>query len=281
MRGSKTSAYNARGVPVSLDIDIAQGNLEAVKQAYTSSNDPPTLLRSIAAEAAYKSQTTILSWALDQGLPLHPRAPMWNDKIHFNACCSDSLDVWKVLIEHGMNLNAFLDESLGDALTSNIRHADTVIVRFLLESGFDPNTANGDSDGSPGTVAVRENSIKALQLMLQYGWRQEDGETHIAAAELGNLEALRLLVEEGNADIEIAAGWWNYGIYEGDRIGTALYRAAIKSQVESVAYLLERGARTDFKDKKGRSVMWAAREGGNSEIIRMVDEARRKTIGSS
>lgn len=74
---------------------------------------------------------------------------------------------------------------------------------------------------------------------------------HIAAAEIGNTEALKLLVEHG-ADLEEASGWWpNCGIIEVDKWGTALYRTAYKGQREPVTYLLDKVANIWFKDDKG------------------------------
>lgn len=101
------------------------------------------------------------------------------------------------------------------------------------------------------TLVGEKLSLEILHLMLQYGWNQKRSVMHIAAAEIGNTEALKLLVEHG-ADLEEASGWWpNCGIIEVDKWGTALYRTAYKGQREPVTYLLDKVANIWFKDDKG------------------------------
>ena len=87
------------------------------------------------------------------------------------------------------------------------------------------------------------------------------------------MEALKLLVEHG-ADLEEACGWWpNCCIIEVDKWGTALYCAAYKGQKEPVAYLLGKGANIWFKDGKGRSILWAAKQGGNEDVVELLKSA--------
>ncbi|OJJ96555.1 hypothetical protein ASPACDRAFT_1882848 [Aspergillus aculeatus ATCC 16872] len=76
------------------------------------------------------------------------------------------------------------------------------------------------------------------------------------------MEALELLVEHG-ADLEEASGLWtNCGIVEADRWSTVLYRATYMGQREPVVHLLGKGANVHFRDKMGRSILWAAKQGG-------------------
>lgn len=75
---------------------------------------------------------------------------------------------------------------------------------------------------------------------------------------------------EHGADLEEASGWWpSCGIIEADKWGTALYHAAYKGQREPVTYLLDKGTNIWFKDEKGRSILWAAKQGGN-EVIELL-----------
>lgn len=76
------------------------------------------------------------------------------------------------------------------------------------------------------------------------------------------MEVLRLLVDHGANLEEFGAWWFNPGVLEVDKWGIVLYRATYKGQRDAVAYLLEKGASVGSKDKKGRDVLLAAREGG-------------------
>ncbi|CAK40758.1 hypothetical protein CBS115989_9903 [Aspergillus niger] len=232
----------------SLEADIANGKLSAVRELYqlTDPDGQPSLLEQIAALAAKHIQLDIIDWVFTEGFQV-PLETL-NDEFYFQVCAAGSLGLWKRVVKNGFNLNGHRSEYIGDALSLAAYEGNIDIVRFLLENGQDPNDSwAGYDDMEPSVAAV----------------------AHIAAAEMGNMEALKLLVEHG-ADLEEARGWWfNCGV-EGDVWGTALYRAAFKGQRDSVAYLLDKGASTRFKDEKGRSIMWAARQGDNKEVISLL-----------
>ncbi|PYI34289.1 ankyrin [Aspergillus indologenus CBS 114.80] len=242
----------AKHVQEKVETDISSGNLQAIQDLYqsTDAEKQPGLLAHIAARAAGKAQLDIFDWVFSEGFQVTPGS--MNDEFYHQACYAQSLAVWKTLVKNGFDLNGHHSEVVGDALSLAAYYGDVEIVRFLLENGQDPNEAwGGYDDLEPGRRSA----------------------AHIAAAELGNMEALELLVEHG-ADLEEASGWWtNCGIVEADRWGTALYRAAYKGQREPAVYLLGKGANVHVRDEKGRSILWAARQGGNEEVIELVKSA--------
>lgn len=265
-------------MPARLSRGIINGNLQGVKAFYESA-DPEkqsSLLADIAEHAASKAQVDILDWVFSQGFQVPTNS--LNNEFYHQACFAHSLTVWKTLVKNGFDLNGHHSEFIGDALGLEAYCGNIEIIRFLLENGQDSNDAWGCYDTEPGVSAlIGENpSLEILRLMLQHGWRQEESATHIAAAELGNMEALRLLVENG-ADLEEARAWWNVpATMENDEWGTALYRAACSGQREPVAYLLDKGANVWFKDEKGRSILWAAKQGGNEAVVELLEAAGLK-----
>ena len=92
-----------------------------------------------------------------------------------------------------------------------------------------------------------------------------------AACFVGNLAALKLLLDRG-ADIH------NRG--HCPRQLTPLHFAAVRGHADLVAALLAAGARTDLKDKAGRTPAEIARQVGNREIRQMIIGAAAET-GSS
>ncbi|RAH72611.1 ankyrin repeat domain-containing protein [Aspergillus aculeatinus CBS 121060] len=241
-----------RHVHEKVETDTTSGDLQDIRDLYQST-DPekqPSLLAHIAARAAGKAQLDILDWVLSEGFHVAPGS--LNNEFYHQACYAQSLAVWKSLVKNGLDLNGHHSEVFGDALSLAAYYGNVEIARFLLENGQDPNEAWGGYDDLEPGVAVA---------------------AHIAAAELGNMEALKLLVEHG-PDLEEASGWWtNCGIVEADQWGTALYRAAYKGQREPVMYLLGKGANVHFRDEMGRSNLWAAKQGGNEEVIELVKSA--------
>ncbi|KAI2950253.1 hypothetical protein CBS147323_10737 [Aspergillus niger] len=150
-------------------------------------------------------------------------------------------------------------ETLNDEFYFQVCAAGSLeLWKRVVKNGFNLNGHRSEYRGDALSLAAYEGKIDI-----------KGSVAHIAAVEIGNMEALKLLAEHG-ADLEEARGWWfNCGV-EGDVWGTALYRAAFKGQRDSVAYLLDKGASTRFKDEKGRSIMWAARQGDNKEVISLL-----------
>ncbi|KAI1463480.1 ankyrin repeat-containing protein [Daldinia caldariorum] len=263
--------------PNSLEKAISESDLAAVQTLYagTAPAQQPAFLAKTAERAARRAQITILDWCFRAGLAV-PQGETLNNELYDQACFSRSPAVFEVLAAHGWDLNAHHSEFVGDALSLAAYHGDTALAEFLLEhGGVDPNQAWGYQEHEAGVWAVvgPHRSPEFLRTMLSHGWKQADSTAHIAAAEHGDMEILRLLVEAGSAKLEATDPWWgNPTEIEADRWGTALYRAALKGQEDAVAYLLEKGADPSFKDEKGRSCAWAAREGGSQRIVEMLEE---------
>ncbi|KAL1875769.1 hypothetical protein Daus18300_002960 [Diaporthe australafricana] len=268
-------------LPPILHDQIFAGDLAAVAASYEIlSPDPDGLLMGIAARAVSSGQVAILEWTFTRGLQL----PRRSVNHHLYHCASDcrSPDVWRVLFAHGYDLNAHQSE-VGDALSNAVWDGDIAFAAFLLEEGgADPNSAGGYDMNECGICAFRgehrERAPELLRLLLRHGWKPtvprragSRGATAVAAAELGLLDELRVLVEEGGADIVAAEPWFTGEPDGGDpwAWGTPLYRAAYRGQEATVAYLLDRGADPTFKDDKGRSSLWAARHGENDKVVQM------------
>ncbi|KAH9909845.1 ankyrin repeat-containing protein [Xylariomycetidae sp. FL2044] len=262
--------------PQGLHEAIQAGDTEAVKNFYMTSetNGQPALLASVACRAARMQQPQILEWCFDVGLTL-PQDTL-NDELYEQACLSRSPAVFAVLLKHGLDYNTHHSEFFGDGLSLAAYHGDVTLARFLLENGADPNQAWGYQEYEAGVwVIVGPNpSPEILRLMLSHGWTQKDSSAHIAAAETGDLATLKLLLEASpGPDIEASEAWWpTPSENDDDKWGTALYRAALKGKTEVVAYLLEKGADPEFRDKMGRSCAWAAKEGGSESVLRMLEE---------
>ncbi|OAR00768.1 hypothetical protein LLEC1_03997 [Akanthomyces lecanii] len=275
--------YARDRLPEQLVAAIDSDNVEGVEAIYASAEDESQqagLLEGIAERAIQKSQLDIIDWVF--GTKAFRVAPdSLNNEIYHQACFAHSLDVWKALVRNGFDLDAHHSEFVGDALSLEAYHGNVDIVRFVLENGQDPNKAWGYDDQEPALLAMtgEKPSLEIIRLMLRHGWKQRDSTALIAAAELGNLEAVQLLVENG-ADLEHVEQWWfTHTNVDEDEWGTALYRAAFKGQAEPVSYLLEKGASTAFRDKKGRSALWAAKQGGNEKVVELLKGAGLEACG--
>jgi ankyrin repeat protein len=154
---------------------------------------------------------------------------------------STSLDVVKAALAHGANPNLALKESapgrgsldvpdryLGSGATPFLRAAktgDAVVMRLLLEKGADPK-------------AVTKDHTTAMILAAGLSWTM--GITNVD--EKDALEAIKICIEQG-VDVNAA----------NDKGDTALHGAATSGRNDVVAFLVEKGAKLDIKDKDGRT----------------------------
>jgi ankyrin repeat protein len=154
---------------------------------------------------------------------------------------STSLDVVKAALAHGANPNAVLKESapgrgsldvpdryLGMGATPFLRAAktgDAEVMRLLLAKGAD-------------AKAVTKDHTTAMILAAGLSWVM--GITSVD--EKDALEAIKICIEQG-VDVNAA----------NDKGETALHGAATSGRDQVVAYLVEKGAKLDAKDKDGRT----------------------------
>jgi uncharacterized protein len=152
-----------------------------------------------------------------------------------------SLDVIQAALAHGANPNAALtastpgrgsldvpDRYLGAGATPFLRAAktgDIAVMRLLLQKGAD---------------AKAETKDHTTAMILAAGLSWTMGITNVA--EKDALDAIKICVEQG-VDVNSA----------NDKGETALHGAATSGRNEVVSYLVEKGAKLDVKDKRGRT----------------------------
>jgi len=161
-----------------------------------------------------------------------------------------SMDIVKMLIEHGANVNAQLerqqpyrtkldrgdDTMFGAGTTPLLRAAkagDTEVVRLLLAKGADPKLTT-------------RTGINPLMAAAGVGTREEDT-TGRRKTEADAVETITLLLEAG-VDVNAVDGAGR----------SAMHGAAMWGLDPVVKFLAERGAKLDVKDKRGFTPLDAA-----------------------
>lgn len=129
------------------------------------------------------------------------------------------------------------------------------IAKVLIDHGADINLQNNISD-SPYLYAGAEGRTEILAYMLEHGEPDQEkvnrfgGNALIPAAEKGHIENVRLLLDDGRANINFQN---NYG-YTALIEAVALKDGSAKYQ-EIVRLLLERGADQSIRDNTGQTAM--------------------------
>lgn len=173
-----------------------------------------------------------------------------------DAIYKRKLETVEHLIRQGVDVNAPHDR--GDtALRVAAYMGDVKILKALVQAEADVNCGNDD-----GTTAIAEAAryghIKAVQFLLKAG--AEPGKAWRRAAEEGHTEIVKLLIGDAQGINE------RYNI-PGD---TALMKAAFSGHVDTVRYLLSRGADVNIRSGWGETALVHASDGGSTEVVRLL-----------
>lgn len=123
-----------------------------------------------------------------------------------------------------------------DKLYKAVKANDTTLAEKLINNGADVN--------------FRPKMMNAEMSLL------------ILAVQQDQFKMVKLLVDH---KIEIDWKDW-FG-------STALMYAAYKGNVNIIGYLIKNGADVHFTDKQGNTVLSAAKEGGNADAIKLVEDS--------
>ena len=155
----------------------------------------------------------------------------------------------KFLIQQGVPINK-CDQDGYTPLTCAIEDGKIEIVKFLVANGADIDFIDPYS-WTPLIVAIQGNHLEIAMYLIQQGANVNLGDNlgwtplTCAIGENGNLEAVRLLVENG-ADIHIHDG----------RTGWLPMSYAIDIDApEIVRYLMCNGANMNYQDKYGKKAI--------------------------
>jgi len=153
--------------------------------------------------------------------------------------------------------------------------AQAEAMRALVTGGADPNALDAQRYDVVTIAAVRDD-VATLELALALGVRPGnvtspyDGTALIAAAHLGHVDVVRVLIDAGAPlDHVNNLGW------------TALLEAVILGDggprhVAVLRMLVAAGAAVDLADRQGRTPVDHAQARGYAEMIAILESARRR-----
>ena len=147
-------------------------------------------------------------------------------------------------------------------------------MRALVDAGAAPNALENDRYDI-ATIAAVANDLPTLEVALALGCSAKnvtsryDGTALIAAAHLGHVEVVRALIAAGAPLDHVNNLHWTAlieSIVLGD--GGPRHTATLKA-------LLDAGASTKLADRQGRTPLQLARSRGYTEMIRLLEQAKR------
>lgn len=177
-----------------------------------------------------------------------------------------NINEMKIMIENGFNVDTRL-ESGWSALLHSCFLGKSDVVKFLLESGADPNFHENLYMPIMAVCSSRANEdelIKCIEYLLQY--KADVNETDIYrttalmfAVKEGHMKLMSKLINaKCNIDKQDSEGW------------PALYHAVLKNNIEAVKLLVDAGCKLNTQDLKNRTAYELAEYFGYKEIANIV-----------
>ena len=124
-------------------------------------------------------------------------------------------------------------------------------TQFLLSKGVNPNSWGFLPEDTLLSRAARYPSVENVNLLLEYGAQVPGSHALRLAAENGNFDVARRLLEV-DADVnEVFTIGPIVDQGETDNLGTALHAAARNNRVEIAKFVLDHGADAAIKDQEG------------------------------
>lgn len=202
----------------------------------------------------------------------------------------ESTAVFQVALDHGLQMGdhfvGLQDSPIGSVSDANAASITLNFCRaamfsdrltsWLLDQGADPNQ-RAYYDITLLSFAVQYAPLSVILLLLRRGGDVRKGQMLHSAVNRNapdQLAIIDLLLARGapiNAlEFENDAFSWKKCRDRDSALGTALHEAVMRSKVDAVRLLLDRGADRTLKDSKGRTAFSYAAERGNDTLARLV-----------
>lgn len=191
------------------------------------------------------------------------KAAIWGAHIPIVEC----------LVKHGWNVNGDLDNEgyvLGYAFDS-VGEENPEFCRWLIDHGADVNPPNNPS--SMGTLEKACYDAPALvPYLLEKGYIVSGYRPLCRAAQRGEIEALRLFLSKEGGGLDINAAYDLSDDSLEKYHGTALHAAAASGKVDSVKFLLSKGADKNVRNRAGLTPKDVALSFNRPECVAALEE---------
>lgn len=223
------------------------------------------------ASALYYSTLCGFPWLAEhlidnRSMDVNARGGRYVTPLHaaLNKGAKEHLDIARLLIEHGADVNAQDDEA-SSPLRMALDFKQFEVVPPLLRKGADANVRlNGHSESTPLHIASCSGHPIVVQLLLEYGAEVNvwDGKgrtpLHIASNN-GDSNAVQMLLE------------YRADVTSRDKKGcTPLHLVSIKGNLEIVKLLVEHDADVNARDGKLLTPLHLASANGNRKVAELL-----------
>ena len=249
-------------------------------------------------EAVKNKEFEIARIFLQKGASVDQKDKLGNTVLWYAYDNGDE-EMMKLLIEHGINLNAAFNQGGGIPIVEAVKNKEFEIARMFLQKGASVDQEdvwgqrplwyaykNGDEEmiklliehgvnlkapfdvwKIPLIEAVKDKKFEIARLFLQKGASvdQKDKLGNRAlwyAYKNGDDEMMRLLIEHG-VNLKVPFDMWK---------SLPLIEAVKDKKFEIARLFLQKGASVDQKDRLGNRALWYAYKNGDEEMMRLLIE---------
>ncbi|KAE8372707.1 ankyrin repeat-containing domain protein [Aspergillus bertholletiae] len=195
--------------------------------------------------------------------------------VHESIGRNCTFELLQIFVPAGLDINYNVDR-IGGYLTIAVRGDNPKFVDYLLEHGADPNK-NPLGDSFPAlSLAVQDNQIEMVEMLIRHGAQVNGMGALGAAAKYRRFNMMELLFRHG-ADInDNAKEMRRFCFRPRPKERTALHEAALEGNADVVTYLLERGANPDVHDLDGQTPLMLAQANGHQEVAGLLETKQAK-----
>lgn len=250
------------------------GDVETLDRLLANSANDLSRLEELAHTAIRNDQPAILRrlFAIPDSKIVQVQGINITAYLSFNAICRESPECLQVLLDNGLNPNHVLDHT-GDLVQHAVLYRHIASLETLLIAGADPQYPY---HGYLPAIAVAAGAGQQdyVALLMRHGVKLRNSMAIHNAAAGSTVDMVAWLLDSG-ADIneypvESDVTWMCK-----DEWGSPLHWAAQAKNWDVIEFLLAKGADTNIKDEKKRSVL---ESGGNAEVLRRLLEKYSKKV---
>ena len=250
------------------------GNLCSRRMTYVDSidfNGENDLIRAVKNKNFPACQMLVEHWKVDVNYANTGKSyyEAYNQTALMWACNRNSLDIVKLLVENGAEIN-YVSTVDGSPLREAVKNKNVEMVEYLIEHGADVNIGQGRYEyygiENPLNMAMRSTDLSKILL--------SNGAQTFCKDRLGFVHGLVGEAVKYNPDIEMIMLYLSYGadINLGDHVETPLLMSLCWKKPEVATFLIRNGADVNIVDGNGSSPLMRAIIMGYLEVAKMLIE---------
>jgi len=211
--------------------------------------------------AVVNNQKHIVEYLVSKGVNIDEKNGQQENTALVKACFDGSLDIAKVLVDAGANMNLKTKDKISPLLYA-VEYKHKHIVEYLISKGVNIDEKNGQVENTALIKACENGSLDIAKVLVDAG-------ANINLKSKAGFAPLYMAVDKKHKPIVeyLISKGVNVNEKNGLDNGSALYLASYNGSLEIVTMLVDAGADVHLKPIHGYSPLYAAFENKHKPIM--------------